>query len=264
MQNSYVVQSALNRSGTLTMSSREIADLVQSRHADVIRSIERLMASGVISEYAPMAYTHEQNHQRYLEYLINKRDSYVVVAQLSPEFTARLVDRWQELEDAVALSFQQPHVNDKIHAELLFAETAARMLNISSSGKLGMLKTIQSIHGLPNFLPSYAIDAPSDAVDGSSRPTFSATELLRRFDVSISAKAFNMLLENNGIIKRAARPSTKAPGKQKEFWVVTGKGLMYGKNVVDHRCPRETQPHWFETRFNDLLKSVGLSGKAAA
>ncbi len=138
------------------------------------------------------------------------------------------------------------------------------MLNISSSGKLGMLKTIQSIHGLPNILPSYAIDAPSDAVDGSSRPTFSATELLRRFEVSISAKAFNMLLENNGLIKRATRPSTKAPEKQKEFWVITGKGLMYGKNVVDHRCPRETQPHWFESRFNELLKTVGLSGKAAA
>jgi len=34
-------------------------------------------------------------------YLVSKRDSYVVVAQLSPEFTARLVDRWQELEAAV-------------------------------------------------------------------------------------------------------------------------------------------------------------------
>ncbi|MBJ8388634.1 phage antirepressor KilAC domain-containing protein, partial [Citrobacter cronae] len=33
-------------------------------------------------------------------YLIGKRDSYIVVAQLSPEFTARLVDRWQELEQA--------------------------------------------------------------------------------------------------------------------------------------------------------------------
>ncbi|HHE3016903.1 TPA: phage antirepressor KilAC domain-containing protein, partial [Escherichia coli] len=29
-----------------------------------------------------------------------KRDSIVVVAQLSPEFTARLVDRWRELEEA--------------------------------------------------------------------------------------------------------------------------------------------------------------------
>ncbi|KAF1014473.1 MAG: hypothetical protein GAK31_01958 [Stenotrophomonas maltophilia] len=31
-----------------------------------------------------------------------KRDSIIVVAQLSPEFTARLVDRWQELEAKVA------------------------------------------------------------------------------------------------------------------------------------------------------------------
>ncbi|WP_219999939.1 hypothetical protein [Halomonas sp. LBP4] len=31
-----------------------------------------------------------------------RRDSYVGVAQLCPEFTARLVDRWQELEQQVA------------------------------------------------------------------------------------------------------------------------------------------------------------------
>jgi hypothetical protein len=31
-----------------------------------------------------------------------KRDSIIIVAQLSPEFTARLVDRWQELEAAQA------------------------------------------------------------------------------------------------------------------------------------------------------------------
>lgn len=80
------------------MSSREIAALVESRHTDVCRTIERLMASQVIKGYAPTAYTHEQNGQRYTEYLVGKRDSYIIVAQLSPEFTARLVDRWQELE----------------------------------------------------------------------------------------------------------------------------------------------------------------------
>jgi anti-repressor protein len=33
-------------------------------------------------------------------YLLTKRDTYVIVAQLSPAFTARLVDRWQALENA--------------------------------------------------------------------------------------------------------------------------------------------------------------------
>lgn len=36
-----------------------------------------------------------------------KRDSIIVVAQLSPEFTARLVDRWQELEKAAG-TYQTP------------------------------------------------------------------------------------------------------------------------------------------------------------
>ncbi len=84
----------------ITMSSREIAQLVDSRHSNVCVTIERLMNSGVIGGYAAMQYTHPQNGQVYHYYEVNKRDSYVIVAQLSPEFTARLVDRWQELESS--------------------------------------------------------------------------------------------------------------------------------------------------------------------
>lgn len=35
--------------------------------------------------------------------VVTKRDSIIVVAQLCPEFTARLVDRWQELEKQLAI-----------------------------------------------------------------------------------------------------------------------------------------------------------------
>ncbi|QRG09274.1 Rha family transcriptional regulator [Xanthobacter dioxanivorans] len=35
-------------------------------------------------------------------YQLDKRSCLIVVAQLSPEFTARVVDRWQELEQRVA------------------------------------------------------------------------------------------------------------------------------------------------------------------
>lgn len=86
----------------VTMSSREIAELVGSRHTDVIRTIDRLIDKGVVSGCTPSAYTHEQNGQPYQQYLVCKRDSYIVVAQLCPEFTAVLVDRWQELEAQAA------------------------------------------------------------------------------------------------------------------------------------------------------------------
>lgn len=91
----------------ITMSSREIAKLVDSRHSNVCVAIERLMNSGVIGGYAAMQYTHPQNGQTYHYYEVNKRDSYVIVAQLCPEFTARLVDRWQELENGQGLKLPQ-------------------------------------------------------------------------------------------------------------------------------------------------------------
>lgn len=84
----------------LTMTSRDIAELVESRHDDTKRSIERLAERGVI-ELPPLAEipTATKPVQVYVfSGEQGKRDSIVVVAQLSPEFTARLVDRWQELE----------------------------------------------------------------------------------------------------------------------------------------------------------------------
>lgn len=86
----------------LTMSSREIAELVNSRHDKVKQSIERLVSKGIIDQ-PPMGDGQKSANQVVEKvYLFTgeqgKRDSYVVVAQLSPEFTAKLVDRWQELE----------------------------------------------------------------------------------------------------------------------------------------------------------------------
>lgn len=99
----------LPMNNTITMTSREIAELVDSRHDSVQRSIERLAQNGVI-RLPPTVISEIINNlglpQKVSEYVFTgeqgKRDSIVVVAQLSPEFTARLVDRWQELEAALA------------------------------------------------------------------------------------------------------------------------------------------------------------------
>lgn len=88
----------MNRTqSTVTMSSKEIAELVDMRHDNVKRTINTLIGRKVIG----LTQIEEvKNHlgQTVTQYQISKRDSYVIVAQLSPEFTAKLVDRWQELE----------------------------------------------------------------------------------------------------------------------------------------------------------------------
>lgn len=81
----------------IMMSSREIAEMLESRHDKVKQSIDRLADRGVIQR-PPVGEVKNHRGQTVTHYWIEKRDSYVIVAQLSPEFTARLVDRWQELE----------------------------------------------------------------------------------------------------------------------------------------------------------------------
>lgn len=86
-------------STAVTMSSRELAALVESRHDTVKLCIERLAARGVIALPPLAEVSNPGPGPRFVtEYRVGQRDSYVVVAQLSPEFTGRLVDRWQELE----------------------------------------------------------------------------------------------------------------------------------------------------------------------
>ena len=109
-------------SSVLTMSSREIADLVESRHDSVKRTIERLQDKGLI-QLTPMVEVKNHLGQVVTEYQLIKRDTYVVVAQLSPEFTARLVDRWQELENQ-----QMPQIPQTLSEALRLAADPAEQI----------------------------------------------------------------------------------------------------------------------------------------
>lgn len=90
----------LSTGNTPSMNSREIAELVGSRHDNVRVAIERLAARGVIE--IPAMQEIPTATKPVSVYVFSgergRRDSIVLVAQLSPEFTAALVDRWQALE----------------------------------------------------------------------------------------------------------------------------------------------------------------------
>lgn len=91
----------INTDAGLTMSSLEISELVEKRHDNVKRTIESLADHRIIvrPQIEDVQNRDELGRSRTTKvYQVGKRDSYVIVAQLSPEFTARLVDRWQELE----------------------------------------------------------------------------------------------------------------------------------------------------------------------
>ena len=100
-------------SNPATMNSQEIADLVKSRHDKVKQSIERLATPNKVRDAVialpPMGVVVSTFNNRTYQTEVytfsgekGKRDSLIVVAQLSPEFTGAIVDRWIELEKQAA------------------------------------------------------------------------------------------------------------------------------------------------------------------
>lgn len=89
-----------------TMSSREISDLTGSTHEAVKKSAYRLVLADLLT--SPLEESvFKVRGKLYRELLFNKRDSLTLVAKLSPQFTARIIDRWQELEKQVS-SYELP------------------------------------------------------------------------------------------------------------------------------------------------------------
>ncbi|QIA76673.1 phage antirepressor KilAC domain-containing protein [Rodentibacter caecimuris] len=106
---------------TLTMSSREIAELTHKEHKNVMRVIRDLIEQNLVAQIEPLKF--EYRNQWFDYYELNKRDTLVVVARLSPEFTAAVIDRWQELENQQAPTAKIPQSFSE--ALLLAAELQA-------------------------------------------------------------------------------------------------------------------------------------------
>jgi phage antirepressor YoqD-like protein len=159
----------------LTMSSREIADLVEKRHDNVLRTIEALAARGAITlPQLEEVFNDGPGPRTIGQYRIGKRDSYVVVAQLSPEFTARVVDRWQELEArepapavpqsfaaALRLAAEQQDVIDAQAAQLAAAAPAVEFVEryADSTGTKGFRQVAKLLNAKENVFREFLLDA---------------------------------------------------------------------------------------------------------
>ena len=133
------------------MTSREIAELVEKRHDTVKRTIEALVERGVIE--SPQIEEIPTSTKPAAVYVFagerGKRDSIVVVAQLCPEFTARLVDRWQELEgliSAPAIPKTLPEAL-RLAADLAEQNNQLRVAVQEQAPKVEALNRIATAHG---------------------------------------------------------------------------------------------------------------------
>ena len=132
-----------------SMTSIEIAELVGKRHDNVKRTIETLAESGVIvrPQIEDEPKIDVMGRSRLIQVFRfsdeqGKRDSIIVVAQLCPEFTARLVDRWRELEEQA----RQPLTEiEMIAAMATNAVQQQKRLHVVESKVSQVVETVEQI-----------------------------------------------------------------------------------------------------------------------
>ena len=92
----------LNTTATLTMSSREIAELTGKAHKNVLADIRTMLVGlgEAAAEFSATAsVTGPNKSKRSIEvYNLPKRETLILVSGYSVELRARIIDRWMELE----------------------------------------------------------------------------------------------------------------------------------------------------------------------
>ena len=127
-------------------------------------------------------------------------------------------------------------------------KTSAETLHMNENSILYISKKIYKDCNIPTtYLPDYTT---------SKGILKSATELLRKYNIQISTRKFNKIMIDKGLLREVERKSTKDNTKIKKF-----KNLVnteFGENQVNPNNPKETQPMYYEEKFEKLLKRLGI------
>ena len=123
---------------TLTMTSREIAELTGKNHADVLRDIRNMLEvlkkdASVFAGIYKDAYGRDKAC-----FNLPKRETYILITGYSVTMRAEIIDRWQELEAQVKGQYIAPQVlKDLIEGA---AERAVENYKTLDSVNFNMLK----------------------------------------------------------------------------------------------------------------------------
>lgn len=137
-------------------------------------------------------------------------------------------------------------IADRTEAGMIWVKGCKELLNLNDASTLALMQKVAEPLGLPT--PDYV---------SSKGVLKSLSVLLEEKGIGISSQAFNKLLVKEGLLQVLYRKSSK--GKQKQFKNITEKGLSYGENKQNPKNQAETQPLWYEDKFDEVLRIVGLA-----
>lgn len=245
------------------IDSREVAEMLGKEHKYVLRDIEGTESVVGIIPTLESANLHYQNYfipstykagtREYKCYLVTKMGCELLGNKQQGEkgilFTAKYVERFNAMEKEVEeINKSKAYIVNKPQEELECLEMISNILHFNDSSKLLGVRSICKKYGMEtSYLPVYT---------KSKGILKSATELLRKYNIQISTRKFNKIMIDKGLLREVERKSTKDNTKIKKF-----KNLVnteFGENQVNPNNPKETQPMYYEEKFEELLKELGI------
>lgn len=129
---------------------------------------------------------------------------------------------------------------EQMELELSLLGFTMDKLKVNEGSKILMIGNFGLAHNIDtSYLPNYT----------DEKVTKPLSELLKQHEVNISAIRFNKILIEKGIIKEIERSSSK--GLTKKFKSIVND--RYGKNLINPKNPKESQPHYYEDTFKELI-----------
>ena len=246
-----------------TIDSREVAEMLGKEHKHVLQYIEgnkdiigikpTLESQGLDYQKYFIPSTYKAGTREYKCYLVTKMGCELLGNKQQGEkgilFTAKYVEKFNEMENKLKESKKpKTYIVNKPQEELECFEMISNILHFNDSSKLLGVRSICEKYGMEtSYLPVYT---------KSKGILKSATELLKKYNIEISTRKFNKIMLDKGLLREVERKSTKDNTKIKKF-----KNLVnteFGENQVNPNNPKETQPMYYEEKFEELLKELGI------
>lgn len=247
------------KEGQVLTNSLLVAEKFGKKHYHVTDAIKNLLNSHEKSGqfFVPSTYIDASGKENPM-YVMNRDGFTLLVMGFTGEkalgFKLDYIDAFNKMENAlkegkILSEPKQPKPVSARTLQLMKLDTAKwliKNLNYSDTGKLALAKAIADPLELP--VPVYA---------KSKGVIHSATDKLKERGISLSARKFNKMMIEAGMMELASRHS-RSKGKDITWPVLIGDGLLYGENGVHPNNPRQTQPSYYDHNFDELLSILRI------
>lgn len=157
----------------VTMSSREIAELVGKEHKHVMRDLRVLSEQlGDMFEGVVQVWTHPQNKQQYEEYAIKRDTCITLLTGYDSVSRMKVIKRWQELESAQKPAIPQTYAAalleagrlamelEQAEAQLAIAAPKAEFVDryVDATGTYGFRQVAKMLSVKENWLSDFLIE----------------------------------------------------------------------------------------------------------